>query len=177
MLRAGMPVPGREQKHARGGSGRPATRALRLRTGGAASRCLRLRLRTTGCLAWRLRRRLDRSRRLGGRLHPARRLRSRFGASRRRPAVLLGVLNRLVLNRRLGQRRPGFPKAIEPPAGQERAATRVRASHSERGSRRGGPTSKKEDQCRRAGPRGERSKECTPTYHRDSRASLSRPRG
>jgi hypothetical protein len=106
--------------------------------------------------------------------------------SLRRSAVLLGVLNRLVLHRHLGQGRVRFhlgqgrvrfPKALEPPAGQERAATRVRASDSERGSRRARATRKQEDQRRRAGCRGERSKQRTPTYHRDSGTGLSRSSG
>jgi hypothetical protein len=86
------------------------------------------------------------------------------------------VLNRLVFNRHVGQGRPGFPEAREPLAGQERAGTGIRASHSER-SRRPGATSKQEDQRGRAGSRSERSEEGTSTHHRDPWAGLSRPSG
>jgi hypothetical protein len=89
---------------------------------------------------------------------------------------LLGVLNRLVLNRHVGQGRPGFPDAHEPLAGQERAGTGIRASHSERGSRPGA-TSKQENQRGRAASRSERSEEGTSTHHGDPGAGLSCPSG
>ena len=85
------------------------------------------------------------------------------------------VLNRLVLNRQVGQ--AGFPEPHEPLAGQKRADAGIRASHSERGSRRRGATSKQEDQRGGAGSRSERSEEGTPTHHGDPGAGLSCPRG
>jgi hypothetical protein len=95
---------------------------------------------------------------------------------------LLGVLgllvacdlNRLVFNRHVGSGRPGFPEAREALAGQKRAGTGIRASHSERG-RRPRATSKHEDQRGRAGSRSERSEEGTSTHHGDPRAGLSCP--
>jgi hypothetical protein len=90
---------------------------------------------------------------------------------------LLGVLNRLVLSRHVGQGRPGFPEAHEPLAGQERAGTGIRASHSERGSRRPRATSKKKDQRGGTGSRSERSEEGTSTHHGDPGAGLSCPSG
>jgi hypothetical protein len=91
--------------------------------------------------------------------------------------LVAGVLNRLVFNRHVGLGRPRFPEAHEPLAGQERADTGIRASHSERGSRRPGATSKQEDQRGRAGSRSERSEEGTTAHHRDPRAGLSCPSG
>jgi hypothetical protein len=90
---------------------------------------------------------------------------------------LLGVLNWLVTIRHVGQGRPGFPEANEPLAGEQRAGAGIRASHSERGSRRPGAASKQEDQRGRAGSRSERSEEDTSTHHGDPGAGLSRPRG
>jgi hypothetical protein len=81
------------------------------------------------------------------------------------------------LNWRVWQRRPGFPEAHEALAGQERAGAGIRASHSERGSRRPGATSKQENQRGRAGSRSERSEEGTATQHGDPRAGLSCPSG
>ena len=89
---------------------------------------------------------------------------------------MLGVLNRLVLNRHSGRGRRGFPEAHEPLAGQEGAGTDIRAGHSKRGSRPGA-TTKQEDQRGRASSRSERNEEATSTHHRDSRAGLSRPSG
>jgi hypothetical protein len=88
---------------------------------------------------------------------------------------LLGVLNRLVLNRNVGQGRPGFPETHEPLAGQQRAGTGIRASHPQRGSRRPGATIKQEDQRGRAGARSEHSQEATSTHHGDPGACLSCP--
>jgi hypothetical protein len=115
--------------------------------------------------------------RLGRRLGASWRLRRRLDASFRRSELLLGVLNRLVLNRHLGQGRRGFPEARESLADQERACTGMRASHSQCGSRRTGATSKQEDQRGRAGSGSERSEEATPTHHGDSGAGLSCPGG
>jgi hypothetical protein len=89
----------------------------------------------------------------------------------------VGVLNRLVFNRHVGQGWRSFPEAHEPLADEERAGTGIRASHSERGSRRPGATSKQEDQRGRAGSRGERSEEGTSAHHGDARAGLSCPGG
>jgi hypothetical protein len=94
---------------------------------------------------------------------------------------LLGVLNRLVfnrllLNRHVGQARPGFPEAHEPLAGQERAGTGIRAGHSQRGGRPGA-TSKQEDQRGRAGSGSERSEEATTAHHRDAWTGMSCPGG
>jgi hypothetical protein len=75
--------------------------------------------------------------------------------------------------RRVGYGRPGFAEANEALAGQERAGTGICASHSERGSRRPGATSKQEDQRRGACSRSERSEERTSTHHGDSRAGLA----
>jgi hypothetical protein len=90
---------------------------------------------------------------------------------------LLCALNRLALNRHVGQGRPGFPEAHEPLAGQERAGTGIRASHSQRGSRRTGATSQQEDQRGRAGSRSEHSEEATSAHHGDPGAGLSGPSG
>jgi hypothetical protein len=86
---------------------------------------------------------------------------------------LLGLLNRLVLNRDVGRGQPGFPEAHEPLAGQQRAGTGIRARHSERGRRRPGASSKQEDQRSRAGSRSESGEDRTATQHGDPGASLS----
>jgi hypothetical protein len=85
-------------------------------------------------------------------------------------------MNRLLLNRHVGQGRPGFPQADEALAGQERAGTGIRAGH-ESGSRRPGTTSQQEHQRGRTGSRSERSEEDTSTHHGDPRAGLSCPGG
>ena len=70
-----------------------------------------------------------------------------------------------------------MPQARESLAGQQRAGTDIRASHSERGSRFPWAASEQEDQPGRAGSGSDRGKEDTPTYHGDSRAGLLCPRG
>ncbi len=89
----------------------------------------------------------------------------------------VGILNRLVFNRHVGQGWRGFPEAHEPLADEERAGTGIRASHSERSSRRPGATSKQEDQRGRAGSRGERCENGTSAHHGDARPGLSCPGG
>jgi hypothetical protein len=105
------------------------------------------------------------------------RLRCRPGASLRRSKSLVGVLNWLVSIRHVGQGRQDLPQANEPSAGQQRTGTGVRASHSERGSRRPGATSKQENQRGRAGSGGERGEEGASTHHGDPGAGLACPRG
>jgi hypothetical protein len=86
-------------------------------------------------------------------------------------------LNWLVSVRHVELGRPGFPDANEPLAGQQRAGAGIGASHSERGARRPGATSKQEDHCGRAGSRSERGQERTSTQHGDPGAGLSCPSG
>jgi hypothetical protein len=87
------------------------------------------------------------------------------------------VLNRLVLNRHFGQGRLRFAEAHEPLAGQQRAGAGIRASHSQRGSRRSRASIEQEDQRGGAGSRGEQREETTSTHHGDPGARLSRPSG
>jgi hypothetical protein len=91
--------------------------------------------------------------------------------------VLLGVLDRLVLNRHVGLGRPGFPEAHESFAGEQGAGTGIRAGYSERGGRRPGAASQQEDQRGRAGSRSERGEEGTSTHHGHPGGGLSCPGG
>jgi hypothetical protein len=79
------------------------------------------------------------------------------------------------LNRHFGQSRPGFAEAHQPLAGQQRAGAGIRASHSQRGSRRSGASIEQEDQRGGAGSRGEHREEATSTHHGDPGAGLFRP--
>ena len=88
-----------------------------------------------------------------------------------------GVLNRVVLNRYVGQVRPGFPEAHQPLAGQQRAGTRVRASNSERGSRGPPAAGKQQNQSGSAGSGSEGTQKHTPRQHGGSGTGLSSPSG
>jgi hypothetical protein len=86
---------------------------------------------------------------------------------------LRGVLNRIVLNRYVGQVRPGFPEAHQPLAGQQGAGTCVRASNSERGSRGPRAAGKQENQSGGAGSGSECTQKDAARHHGGSGTGLS----
>lgn len=87
------------------------------------------------------------------------------------------VLNRVVLNRYVGQVRPGFPEAPQPRTSQQGAGTRVRASNSERGSRGPRAAGKQQNQSGSAGSGSECTEKDTPRHHGGSGTGLPGPRG